>query len=101
MSEKEDRREYFKNYYKSLSDGKKEELRRKKREAYNEEIKNCPWFTIIIISQEHQITNNYLVFNLLAILVNEVSHVLSRTSNEGKQQIGFYSSYEVGKNSHF
>lgn len=34
MSEKKDRREYFKNYYKSLSDAKKEELRRKKREAY-------------------------------------------------------------------
>ncbi|KAJ8621834.1 hypothetical protein MRB53_030363 [Persea americana] len=34
MGQKKDRREYFKSYYKTLSDEKKEELRKKKREAY-------------------------------------------------------------------
>ena len=31
---KKDRREYFKSYYKNLSDEKKKELREKKKEAY-------------------------------------------------------------------
>ncbi|KAJ8617312.1 hypothetical protein MRB53_013498 [Persea americana] len=34
MGQKKDRREYFKSYYKNLIDENKEELRKKKREAY-------------------------------------------------------------------
>lgn len=130
MGQKKDRREYFKSYYKNMSDEKKEELRNKKKEAYKRkklanvldaEVSSSTKITFgervrskskeSLQRDDRHASRKRKLLNVLnrktkcrtSILTkdkaNEVEHIPSRISNKGKEQIEFYSTYEVGSTS--